>query len=86
MGNEDVTKAKAGIAGSIEVSEVKRQAKNRGKNEKEEQLKQETWLLLSKSWKGLHSKQTLFKPFFKLTSVRRGTLVWERYSENKAMV
>ena len=86
MENGDVTKEKAGIAGSIEVSEVKRQAKAREKNEKEEQLKQEKGLLLSKSGKGLHSKQTLFKPFFKLTSVRRGTLVWGRYSGNKAGV
>ena len=34
MGNEDVTKAKAGIAGSIEVSEVKRQVKTGTKRER----------------------------------------------------
>ena len=86
MENVDVTKARPGIAGSIEVGESRRQAKSGKQNEKEEQLKQETVLFLSKLGKGLYSKQTLFKPFFKLTSVRRGTVVWGRYSGNKAWI
>ena len=86
MENGDVTKTNTGITGSIEVIEVKKRAKNRKTNEKEEQLKQGTVLFLSQTGKEVHSKQTLFKPFFKQTSVRRGTLVLERYSGNKAMV